>query len=348
MTDPAVQTINLTKFYGEVRAIDRLEMTVQPGEILAVLGPSGCGKTTLLRLLAGFEVPSEGSVILGNQVVADPKTFIPPEKRGVGMVFQEHALFPHMTVSENIMFGLDGVNGSEAAETVQSMLTLVGLEHYTDRYPHELSGGERQRVALARALAPRPILVLLDEPFSNLDADRRWRIREEVRAILTGIDATAIFVTHDQEEALFIGDRLAVIRDGELEQIGSPEEVFHDPGTRFVAEFMGQTEFIPGVVGETGVQTELGLLPQEVEYELGARIEVAFRPDDVSFDPRPDGAGLVLARHFKGESNLYRLRLPSGRLIHSNQPHTTIIPPGTRVKIFANPGHSLSCFPVDS
>ncbi|MDX1437076.1 MAG: ABC transporter ATP-binding protein, partial [Anaerolineales bacterium] len=194
MTDPAVRTVNLTKHYGETLAVDRLDLEVQRGEILAVLGPSGCGKTTLLRLLAGFEKPTQGKIFLGGQVVANRRRFVAPEVREVGMVFQEHALFPHLTVSENVGYGLQHTDPVSRRDTVDSMLTLVGLERYGGRFPHELSGGERQRVALARALAPRPILVLLDEPFSNLDADRRWKMRDEVRAILTGIDATAIFV----------------------------------------------------------------------------------------------------------------------------------------------------------
>jgi iron(III) transport system ATP-binding protein len=346
MTDPAVRTVNLTKYYGETCAIDQLDLEVQRGEILTVLGPSGCGKTTFLRLLAGFEQPTQGKVFLGGQVVANRRRFVPPESREVGMVFQEHALFPHLTVFENIAYGLQKFPTRERGDTVHSMLTLVGLENYSGRFPHELSGGERQRVALARALAPRPILILLDEPFSNLDADRRWKMRDEVRAILTGIDATAIFVTHDQDEALFMGDRLAVIRSGALEQIGTPEDVFHNPETRFVAEFMGQTEFLPGQVIEGGIDTEVGFLRQPTDFPVGTPLDIAIRPDDVSFEPRADGDGLVLARHFKGESNLYRLRLPSGRLIHSIQPHTRIISPGTRVKIFADPGHTLSYFPL--
>ncbi|HJS29254.1 MAG TPA: ABC transporter ATP-binding protein, partial [Anaerolineales bacterium] len=227
----------------------------------------------------------------------------------------------------------------------RSMLMLVGLDNHSGRYPHELSGGERQRVALARALAPRPVLILLDEPFSNLDADRRLTMRDEVRAILKGINATAVFVTHDQEEALFMGDRLALIRAGLLEQVGTPEDIYHRPDTRFVADFMGQTEWIPGEATSEGIRTEIGLLLQPVDMPIGSAVDVAVRADDIDFQPLRDGDSLVLARHFRGESHLYRLRLPSGRLVHANKPHTKIIPPGTRVKVVAVPEHPLPYFP---
>jgi iron(III) transport system ATP-binding protein len=276
--------------------------------------------------------------------VTNSQVFVPPERRDIGMVFQDHALFPHLTVFENVAFGLAGRPKETVRSEAGSMLKLVGLERLAERYPHELSGGERQRVALARALAPQPIVILLDEPFSSLDADRRTQIREEVRAILKGIGATAIFVTHDQEEALFMGDRLAVFNRGRLEQIGTPETIFHRPATRFVAEFMGHTDFLPGEVTPAGILTEIGLLPQKIDLPVGEKVEIAFRADDVSIRPQQDAQAMVLARHFKGALNLYRLRLPSGQLVHALQPHTHIFPPGTRVAVSADPGHALACF----
>jgi iron(III) transport system ATP-binding protein len=224
------------------------------------------------------------------------------------------------------------------------MLTLAGLDELTHRYPHELSGGQRQRVALARALTPQPIIILLDEPFSNLDADLRIKIREEVRIILKTINITSIFVTHDQEEALFMGDRLAVMNKGRIEQIGSPEEIFHQPDTRFVAEFMGNTDFLPGEVHPDGIQTEIGIIPQKVDLPVSTPVELAARADDITFEPKSGEKALILARHFKGAHNIYRLRLPSGRLLHAIQPHTKIIPPGTTVRVWADPGHPLACF----
>ncbi|MDH5505997.1 MAG: ABC transporter ATP-binding protein [Anaerolineae bacterium] len=344
MSKIAVDCRGLSKQYNGEVALEGLDLSVHAGEILAVLGPSGCGKTTSLRLIAGFENPDAGSITLADRVVANGRKLVPPEKRGIGMVFQDYALFPHLTVFENVAFGLHRRSRSQKQADVRSMLKLVGLENLAQRFPHELSGGQRQRVALARALAPRPILVLLDEPFSNLDADRRSQMREEVRVILKGIKATAIFVTHDQEEALYMGDRLAVLNHGRLEQIGTPEQVFHQPATRFVAEFMGSTDFLPGEVTAAGIHTEIGLLEQPVDLPIGAHVEIALRPDDISFERQAGSQSMVLARHFQGAQNIYRLRLPSGRLVHALQPHTRLIAPGTPVRVSANPGHRLACF----
>jgi iron(III) transport system ATP-binding protein len=344
MSGFAVRCLDLSKSFNGVTALEGLDLEVYRHEILAVVGPSGCGKTTLLRLIAGFERPDRGQVILEEQLVTDQFHAVPPEQRGVGMVFQDYALFPHLDVFENVAFGLNGMPKKAGLDQVRSMLKLVGLQDLSGRFPHELSGGERQRVALARALAPRPVLLLLDEPFSNLDADRRTVMREEVRAILRGIGATAIFVTHDQEEALFIGDRLAVFNAGRLDQISGPEEIFHRPATRFVADFMGQTDFLPGTVTTQGVRTEIGLLPQQLALPEGTEVEVTFRADDVQFSQHPEGDSLILARHFKGALNIYRLRLPSGRLVHALQPHTLILKPGTPVYVRAAPGHELACF----
>ena len=331
-------------------SVKAVSFAVAKAEILALIGPSGCGKTTTLRLIAGFEQPDSGSVALNGQTVADAQRSLPPEARGVGMVFQDHALFPHLTVAENVAFGLSAKGHPKdkkaQAEQIDYMLKLVGLEQMARRFPHELSGGERQRVALARALAPRPVLVLLDEPFSNLDADRRAEMREQVRAIFKMLSATAIFVTHDHEEALFMGDRVAVLNGGHLEQIGPPEEIFHSPATHFVAEFMGHTDFLPGTVTAVGIETEIGMLTQPITWPIGTQVEVAFRADDVTLVADPDSSARVFARHFKGAVNVYRVRLASGRLIHSLQPHTLTLPSGAPVRVQAQPGHALACYRV--
>jgi len=343
MNTIAVECAHLSKsFSPTTRAVSDLTLTVQKGEILVLLGPSGCGKTTILRMIAGFERPSNGIIQVEGNVVANGQKFVPPEKRGISLVFQEHALFPHLTAFENVLFGLK--NNEASRKQANFYLRLVGLENLAERYAHELSGGERQRVALARAMAPQPVLILFDEPFSNLDADRRTRIREEVRAILKASGSTAIFVTHDQEEALFMGDRLAVLNYGRLEQTGTPEEIYQAPATRFVAEFMGNTDFLPGEAAEDGIMTEIGFIEQPTHFPAGTPVEIAVRFDDVAFEPAAGEKSIVLARYFKGAYNIYRLRLPSGRLLHAMQPHTRLIRPGTPVRVCLEPGHALACF----
>jgi iron(III) transport system ATP-binding protein len=218
------------------------------------------------------------------------------------------------------------------------------MRPYAERYPHELSGGQQQRVALARALAPRPFAVLLDEPFSNLDAHLRAQLRDEVRQILKATGTSAVFVTHDQQEALLLGDRVAVMRDGRLEQIDTPERIFHHPRTRFVAAFFGRADFVPATVTEDGLQTEIGVVRQHIRLRAGSAVELLVRPDDVDLAVADDGAGVVHRRMFQGGSVLYCVRLPSGRTIHSLQPHTRLIDAGGRVHVAIDPGHGLTCF----
>lgn len=349
----AVETEALNKSFGPVRAVADLDLQIHQGEILAVVGPSGCGKTTLLRLLAGFEQPDSGVIRLQDRLVAGPGVFVPPEQRGVGMVFQDYALFPHLTVMENVAFGLQRLPKARREREVEEWLAAVGLKGCGGAYPHELSGGERQRVALARALVPEPVLVLMDEPFSNLDADRRMQVREEVQEVLRRLGATVVFVTHDQEEALFMGDRLAVINQGRLEQVDCPDTVFARPATRFVAEFLGQTDFVAGEVVPGGIRTEVGLVPQALDLPPGERVELAVRADDVEVVPAGAGSSgaaaqgaeaQVVARLYKGIYNVYRLRLPSGLVLHSLQPHGLVLHPGQRVRVLISPGHDLACY----
>lgn len=342
--ETTIKINNLTKKFGEVVAINNVSLTIEPGSFLTLLGPSGCGKTTTLRLIAGFERPDEGQVILNDQVMADRTTFVPPERRGISMVFQDHALFPHLTAIQNVLFGLNRQPKTTAQERALGMLRLVGLEHLSDRYPYELSGGERQRIALARALAPNPALLLLDEPFSSLDADMRVEVREQVRGILKAARATAVFVTHDQEEALYMGDRIAVFNKGQIEQIDTPQQVFHAPNSRFVADFIGSTDFITGEVVEQGIQTEIGLLPQFPKLPGGSKVEIAVRFDDIKFEQKPGSKSLVLEQQFRGAYNIYRLRLPSGNLVHAMQPHTAYFRPGTPVQVSFMLDHPLAVF----
>lgn len=314
-------------------AVDDLSFSVSPGSVLALLGPSGCGKTTTLRLIAGFESPDAGQIAVAGRPVADgPGPAVPPEQRGVGLVFQDYALFPHLTVGDNVSFGLHRQGKRARRDRVREVLALVGLSGFEPRYPHELSGGQQQRVAVARALAPAPALLLLDEPFSNLDADLRAQMRDDVGGILKTTGTTAVFVTHDQDEAFTIADVVGVLNHGRLEQIGPPEEIYHRPATPFVAEFVGAADFIPGVAGRDGLVTELGVIENVGGLEMGTRVRVMVRPDDVDFALAETGDTVILRRYFRGAENLYCLGLASGHRVHSSQPSSAAFAPGTRVR----------------
>ncbi|MBI3078296.1 MAG: ABC transporter ATP-binding protein [Deltaproteobacteria bacterium] len=332
---------------GSVVAAQDITYSVKYGEIVAILGPSGCGKTTLLRLIAGFEIPDSGRIVIAGQTVVDGRISVPPERRGVGMVFQDYALFPHLTVARNVGFGLARMDEAARARRVEEILELVGLAAQWGRFPHELSGGQQQRVALARALAPHPVAVLLDEPFSNLDADMRAQMRQEVRRILLRANTSAVLVTHDQEEAFDVADRVGVLNHGRLEQLDTPEIVYHLPATRFVADFVGQADFLIGVVQQEGILTEIGLCPDGRHLPPGAQVEVMIRPDDVEMLPSADPNGEIIGRQFRGSENIYAIQLPSGRVVHSTQPSTVIYRLGTTVKVRATPTH-LVTFPIPS
>lgn len=319
----------LTKRFGDQPIVHGISLAVTPGNILVLVGPSGCGKTTTLRLIAGFERLDGGSIEIDGRIVADDDRHLPPERRRVGMVFQDYAVFPHLSVGRNVGFALG--KGQAAKDRVAELLAFVGLPGREHKMPHELSGGEQQRVSLARALSTSPAVLLLDEPFSNLDAALRADVRAEVRALLKSAGTTAVFVTHDQEEALMLGDEVGVMRDGRLEQIDTPESIFHRPQTRFVAEFLGETEFLPGEVSEVGTNTPLGVLPRPIGLGTGSAVEIAVRPDDVSFWPDENGGARILSRQFAGIAYLYRIGLPGGEIVQSLQPHEISISPGTTV-----------------
>jgi iron(III) transport system ATP-binding protein len=321
-------------------AVADLTLSLEGGHILALLGPSGCGKTTTLRLIAGFEVPDAGEIAIAGRVVARAgEAGVPPEARSVGVVFQDYALFPHLTVAANVAFGLARVPRAERRARIGRMLDLVGLGDMAERYPHELSGGQQQRVATARALAPAPTLLLLDEPFSNLDADLRAQMRDEVQKVLRTTGTTAIFVTHDQEEAFTIADEVGVLNQGRLEQLGSPQTVYHHPATPFVAEFVGAADFLPGLVTAAGIVTEIGVFANVEGREPGAKLRVMIRPDDVTFVPDPAGDAVLVQRYFRGSENLYCLGLPSGHRVHSSQPSSAAFASGLRVRPEANVLH---------
>ena len=326
-------------------AVDDLSLTVAPGEVLALLGPSGCGKTPTLRLVAGFEAPDAGVIEIRGTRVAAPGLAVPAEARGVGVVFQDYALFPHLSVEANVAFGLAHLARGPRAGRVRAVLDLVGLIGFERRFPHELSGGQQQRVALARALAPAPALILLDEPFSNLDADLRAAMREEIGKILRATATTAVFVTHDQQEAFALADRVGVLNAGRLEQVAPPYELYHRPGTRFVAEFVGAADFLRSMVTEDGIVSELGTLARPAEMAPGQAVDIMIRPDDIDFIPHPEGDVVVAGRQFHGDEHLYRLRLTSGAHVHAVQPSSTVYPLGTRVRVVANLLHVVT-FPL--
>jgi iron(III) transport system ATP-binding protein len=354
MNETTVICHSINKSFGGTDIVKNFSLTVESGSILALLGPSGCGKTTTLRLIAGFERLDSGRIEVAGQVVDDGRHHVPPERRRVGMVFQDYAIFPHLSVADNIAFGLG--RGTDIPARIARMMLLVGLPNLGDVMPHELSGGQQQRVALARALAPEPVILLLDEPFSNLDTSLRIQVRTEVRDLLKGSRATAIFVTHDQEEALFIGDRVAVMNDGRLEQVGSPKMVFHQPASRFVASFMGQTDFIPGLVVEGGIETPLGVFPQEETAAVGSAVEVASRPDDIKIlsvdhsngQGGGESNGRIVDRRFMGIAYIYTVALSDGTIVHSWQPHTFDLLPGAAVSVSFRSHHDLISFPVNN
>jgi iron(III) transport system ATP-binding protein len=308
-----VRVRGLSKSFGAIEAVRELNLEIERGELMAVLGPSGCGKTTLLRVIAGFEQPDAGCVVVSDEVVAGPGRIIPPEKRRVGMVFQDYALFPHLSVEGNVAFGLTSRPRDERDALTRRTLELVGLQHKARTNVHELSGGERQRVALARALAPEPELVLLDEPFSSLDATLRGGLRREVELILRDAEATALLVTHDQEEALSLADRLAVMRDGEIVQVGPPVQVYGEPATRWAAQFVGEVNVLSGVARGGGVETELGVF--DLRGPASGSVHVAVRPEQLELRADGNGNAEVVAREFRGHDVLYRLRHEGGKTL---------------------------------
>ena len=280
-------------------AVERVSLTLGEGELVALLGPSGCGKTTTLRLIGGFEVPDAGTIRLAGRDI----THLPPEARRIGFVFQDYALFPHLTVAENVRFGLRGMGRAEAGARVAETLALVGLEGLDRRRPHQLSGGQQQRVALARTLAMRPPLILLDEPFSNLDAQMRVETRQEVRRLLKAAGSAGILVTHDQEEAMALADRIAVMAAGRVVQIGTPDEIYRNPVSAFVAGFIGRSNILPGTANGMDAQTPFGRLP--LSRAANGTVSLAVRPEQILIEPDPQGSAIVTGREFRGHDQVY-------------------------------------------
>jgi iron(III) transport system ATP-binding protein len=326
---PALRCAALTKRFGATIAVDAIDLEVRSGQFIALLGPSGCGKSTTLRLIAGFESPDAGSVEIGNQLVASATRSMPPERRRVGMVFQEGALFPHMNVAANVSYGLS--RSDSQLHRVDELLAMVGLEGLGKRMPYELSGGQQQRVALARALAPGPAVVLLDEPFSNLDMGLRARLRGEVRSILRQAHATAIFVTHDQDEALSLADEVAVMWQGRIVQRAGPEQLYGSPSSRDVATFLGDANFLLGHASDSTVATELGTL-MTASPASGA-VDALIRPEAVRLIPDDTSDVVVCERAYFGHDSMYSVVLPSGTKLKSRVAGGSPLGLGARVRV---------------
>ena len=351
-TDRSVLELDgIGKSYDGSQVIEDLSLTVRDGELLTLLGPSGCGKTTTLRMIAGLERPDDGIVRLGGTAVTGGE-FVPAEARDVGVVFQEFALFPHLSARENIAFGIEDWPDDEKAARIDELLELVGLSDHGGKSPEELSGGQQQRVALARSLAPEPQLLLLDEPFSNLDVDLRVQMREEVREILKEAGVTAVSVTHDQEEAMSISDRVAVMSEGQIQQIGTPEEVFQQPESKFVAGFLGHASFVAGRVRDDCVETGVGCVPLEqidglTDAYHGSEIDLMIRPDDVRAHRVEPGEanGEVVHRRYLGPTVLYRVRIDSGDVVGCMHNHADKVSLDDPVDASLDADHKLAWFP---
>lgn len=301
---------NISHHYNGVPSVRDLSLSIAPGEILCLLGHSGCGKTTLMRIAAGLERQSAGSVLINGRSVAGNGAFLPPEKRGVGLMFQDYALFPHMTILANVMFGLKSLPKAEAASAAMTALGRVGLADYADGYPHSLSGGEQQRVALARALVPRPGILLMDEPFSGLDKRLRDSVREQTLAVIRETRATCIIVTHDPEEAMRMGDRIALMRRGELVQHGTAADLYNAPQDLFAAKFFSEVNQIEGKVTSAGVETPLGVLPAN-GFAGGAEVDVCVRPQGIVLNRAGlcGVQGRIRAKRFVGEVDLLTIAI---------------------------------------
>ena len=334
--------------YNKQPVLDQLSFHVNEGEIACLLGPSGCGKTTALRAIAGFQPLTRGKILLGDTLLSSPQHSIEPEQRQLGMVFQDYALFPHLSVRDNIAFGIHQLASSKQKTIINELLELTQLKQVAKRYPHELSGGQQQRVALARALAPNPKLLLLDEPFSNLDVDLRRHLNLEVRDILKQFGTSAILVTHDQEEAFAFADHIGLLNAGRMEQWDTAFNLYHEPRSRFVANFIGQGCFLPGMTtSQNTVKTELGMISgnRAYQWQPDSPVDVLLRPDDITLDGQQGINAQIVKKIFSGSATLYTLQLPTGSRVESLLPSHIDYAIGDKLNIKAEVEHLIAFTP---
>ena len=331
---------NIVHAYNGSPSVNDVSFHVNPGEVVSLLGPSGCGKTTLLRLAAGLEQPKGGTISLDGAIISSPEKTMPPEQRGIGYMFQDYALFPHLTVLENVVFGLEQ-KSSASTKRALTVLEEVGIETSADMYPHELSGGQQQRVALARALAPKPQVILLDEPYAGLDSRLRERIRDQMLHVLKASDAAALMVTHDAEEAMFMSDRIVVLQEGKVVQTGRPVNLYCQPTSAFVAEFFGEVNRVEGFVEKDRVITPIGEFSAPSSLKHGNAASVVIRHEALLIDPGNDGVvGEVMESRLLGRSSLIHLSVPTGRNelhLHARIPGLNWIEVGSQVRIRVDP-----------
>ena len=330
-----LQCADLDISFGNHQVLNNLHVDLYPGEILSILGPSGCGKTTLLRIIAGLETPSRGTIYLKNQKIFGRSTNLEASKRNIGMIFQDYALFPHLSVEKNILFGISHLNNKIQVENLERVQKLTRLGGLLKRYPHELSGGQQQRVAIARTLATSPNILLMDEPFSNLDASLRLTVRMEIEGILRESNTATIFVTHDREEAFSIADRVAVMTSGSIKQIGRPDQIYFWPNSKETALMSGSCNFVDGIISGDHVKTSIGILPLRIteEYSDNEKVQVAIRHTDLSMEPTPSGENTVIKKDFRGDETIFWVETAEKELIQcKHKIHTTLFP-GLKVNL---------------
>ena len=335
MLNSILQCADLDISFGNHQVLNNLHMDLYPGEILSILGPSGCGKTTLLRIIAGLETPSRGTIYLKNQKIFGRSTNLEASKRNIGMIFQDYALFPHLSVEKNILFGISHLNHKIQVENLERVQKLTRLGGLLKRYPHELSGGQQQRVAIARTLATSPNILLMDEPFSNLDASLRLTVRMEIEGILRESNTATIFVTHDREEAFSIADRVAVMTSGSIKQIGRPDQIYFWPNSKETALMSGSCNFVDGIISGDHVKTSIGILPLRIteEYSDNEKVQVAIRHTDLSMEPTPSGENTVIKKDFRGDETIFWVETAEKELIQcKHKIHTTLFP-GLKVNL---------------